>query len=434
MSGVDLDALAGQLKLVNNDVGKSMKLMEAVVAPPEMVRTIDGASTLNITVADHDRKLLRHPTIDERSWAIVNDIHFELVKVSKVGNFLTLTFEDAIVAALRRRSKPLSAPANSTTRRGFAVRLAKEANVLHAIDPTRKERVHNPLTRSADGQKQNSWEVLGSDVAEPINWRRFSDGRRLVMGSDDWLISRYKKPRVLREQTDGVNAIDFDLDVGKRASSATLNIDTRLNDFTPGTPVRLEEVGPADGVWLVAESTRLLTTTRGDVTLTRKRHELKEPKREKGAGQGRDRDSGDPDGTPGKEGTDSGGTAANAARERMVQFALAQRGKPYVWGASGPNAYDCSGLVQAATRAAGKTLAKPSATQWATCRAAGKAISVQAALGIRGALLFRIGGEYNHVAISLGNGTTMEAMGSAYGCLVAGNAASRGWTGAALWL
>ena len=32
----------------------------------------------------------------------------------------------------------------------------------------------------------------------------------------------------------------------------------------------------------------------------------------------------------------------------VITFALAQLGKPYVYGATGPNAYDCSGLVQAA--------------------------------------------------------------------------------------
>ena len=36
-----------------------------------------------------------------------------------------------------------------------------------------------------------------------------------------------------------------------------------------------------------------------------------------------------------------------------VSYALAQVGKPYVWGAKGPNAFDCSGLMQAAWAAAG---------------------------------------------------------------------------------
>jgi cell wall-associated NlpC family hydrolase len=41
-----------------------------------------------------------------------------------------------------------------------------------------------------------------------------------------------------------------------------------------------------------------------------------------------------------------------------VTFALAQLGKPYVWGATGPAAYDCSGLTSTAWRAAGVTIGR----------------------------------------------------------------------------
>ena len=47
------------------------------------------------------------------------------------------------------------------------------------------------------------------------------------------------------------------------------------------------------------------------------------------------------------------GTAAGV---KAVQFALAQLGKPYVWGAAGPDSYDCSGLTMAAWATAGVTL------------------------------------------------------------------------------
>ncbi len=51
----------------------------------------------------------------------------------------------------------------------------------------------------------------------------------------------------------------------------------------------------------------------------------------------------------------SGGTyAAKAAK--ALDFARAQIGKPYVWGATGPGSYDCSGLTSAAWKAAGVTL------------------------------------------------------------------------------
>lgn len=49
-----------------------------------------------------------------------------------------------------------------------------------------------------------------------------------------------------------------------------------------------------------------------------------------------------------------GYTLPEDARQRAaVGFALGQLGKPYVWGAKGPDAYDCSGLMLAAWAAAG---------------------------------------------------------------------------------
>lgn len=45
--------------------------------------------------------------------------------------------------------------------------------------------------------------------------------------------------------------------------------------------------------------------------------------------------------------------ASGDAIDVFVNTALAQKGKPYVWGAAGPNAFDCSGLVTFALKRAG---------------------------------------------------------------------------------
>ena len=56
--------------------------------------------------------------------------------------------------------------------------------------------------------------------------------------------------------------------------------------------------------------------------------------------------------------------ATSAAAAQAVKFALAQVGKPYVYGAAGPGAYDCSGLTMAAWASAGVSLPHSAAEQY----------------------------------------------------------------------
>ncbi|MGW0465820.1 C40 family peptidase [Streptomyces sp. NPDC003027] len=55
---------------------------------------------------------------------------------------------------------------------------------------------------------------------------------------------------------------------------------------------------------------------------------------------------------------------ATARGKQAVEFATAQIGKPYVWGAEGPGSYDCSGLTQSAWGAAGRVIPRTSQEQW----------------------------------------------------------------------
>jgi cell wall-associated NlpC family hydrolase len=48
-----------------------------------------------------------------------------------------------------------------------------------------------------------------------------------------------------------------------------------------------------------------------------------------------------------------GGGSTSATTQRFINAATAQSGKPYVFGASGPNAFDCSGLIHYALQKAG---------------------------------------------------------------------------------
>ncbi|WP_431981967.1 NlpC/P60 family protein [Streptomyces qinglanensis] len=58
------------------------------------------------------------------------------------------------------------------------------------------------------------------------------------------------------------------------------------------------------------------------------------------------------------------GRPASAQGRKALDWALEQIGKPYVWGAEGPGAFDCSGLTRQAWRHAGREIPRTSQEQW----------------------------------------------------------------------
>ncbi|MFJ6906840.1 C40 family peptidase [Streptomyces griseoluteus] len=69
-----------------------------------------------------------------------------------------------------------------------------------------------------------------------------------------------------------------------------------------------------------------------------------------------------------KADTASASAAATSAGARAVAFATAQLGKPYVWGAEGPDSFDCSGLTSQAWADAGTPIPRTSQEQWRQLR------------------------------------------------------------------
>jgi cell wall-associated NlpC family hydrolase len=91
---------------------------------------------------------------------------------------------------------------------------------------------------------------------------------------------------------------------------------------------------------------------------------------------------------------------------RAVAFALAQRGKPYRWGAQGPHAYDCSGLTWAAWQAAGVPIPRTAAGQLAGLP------RVRGRLRPGDLVIYRTAGPTRrHVAMVVGAGRMVEAPG-----------------------
>ncbi|WP_406453849.1 NlpC/P60 family protein [Streptomyces sp. NBC_00876] len=94
--------------------------------------------------------------------------------------------------------------------------------------------------------------------------------------------------------------------------------------------------------------------------------------------------------------------APNARAAEAVAFAYTALGKPYVWGATGPSSFDCSGLTQAAWRSAGVSLPRTTYTQIN----AGQRVSRSELAP--GDLVFFYSG-ISHVGLYIGNGQMIHA-------------------------
>ncbi|QIY72936.1 NlpC/P60 family protein [Streptomyces sp. RLB1-33] len=104
-------------------------------------------------------------------------------------------------------------------------------------------------------------------------------------------------------------------------------------------------------------------------------------------------------GTTGSSATDSSYTAK---ADKALAFARTQIGKPYVWGATGPGSYDCSGLTQAAWKAAGVDLPR---TTWDQVNVG---TTVPLADIKPGDLVFFYD-DISHVGLYIGNGMMIHA-------------------------
>jgi peptidoglycan DL-endopeptidase CwlO len=99
-------------------------------------------------------------------------------------------------------------------------------------------------------------------------------------------------------------------------------------------------------------------------------------------------------------GTDDGKPSARG--DRAVDYALRQLGKPYEWGAQGPDAYDCSGLTYRAWQHAGVPVPRTSQEQWARL----PRIPLSE---LRPGDLVVYHADATHVALYAGHGTVVQA-------------------------
>ena len=127
-------------------------------------------------------------------------------------------------------------------------------------------------------------------------------------------------------------------------------------------------------------------------------------------------------GCTGTAGGVAGGVPSISAPNQLVAAAIGyaeqQLGKPYLFGGTGPDSFDCSGLVMMAYRSAGVNLERTSQQQWAT------EVRIPAAQAQPGDLVFFAGADGTptspgHVGLVIGGGKMIEAYATGFPIRVA---------------
>ncbi|SJR21333.1 XkdQ/YqbQ family protein [Clostridioides difficile] len=107
------------------------------------------------------------------------------------------------------------------------------------------------------------------------------------------------------------------------------------------------------------------------------------------------------------QGNNQNSNANNSKADKLISIAKSKLGCKYVWGAEGPNTFDCSGFTQWCYKQVGIKIPRTVATQ----SKAGKAVDLKDRSKWKaGDLLCRVGGgNSNHVMMYIGNGKMIHS-------------------------
>lgn len=425
----------------------------SVIGAPTFTAGIGTVPSVVFTVLDQEGDLLARAYTIFRYGSRVQyqdlDLRIDQIAFEPGGHGtgqLTMTAIDDIVYALMNLRGSRTAEGISATQW-----IAQEMG-LAGIDPNRWFLGESVPTQSTIARDDADQSGAGGTGAKPSAWTTvirlarelgkhvFVSGKRLVFGSAAFAMMwtaegplriGYHIPeegqRWMSLPTASVTSIGNRSDVRQVTGRIPLN---RVKFFRPGVQVNVTQTptmaGVESKVMMCASVEHNLGTDVDGATVT-----LIEPVDPPPQPPPAPTAAG-ANGGPTSAGTSVSGGGADGQIASFVSLALQQTGKRYVFGAEAaasnpdPRAFDCSELVEwAAARTGIPKVPDGSAAQLAHCRAKGTLITVGQGIGTKGALLFMPG----HVAISLGNGKTIEAMNPSNG-VRQGNATGRAWTAA----
>lgn len=358
-------------------------------------------------------------------------LHFEVraVEVSATSENprIDVTARSIGTGNLKRARGPLVRKKISPTQ--FAKIEAREAGLKFVGQQSAKR---GSIRRQAGDTPETSWDTL-QRLASELGYVCFESVGTLYFGKPRWLTERddrleYRVKWKGERTDDGLDALPRcrrSGDDAKRLATIELLLrGTAGDDVLPGMVAVLDGVPTFDGAYLI-DRVELPLAEGGVATVSASTPINPTP-------QPAAKPAGLPGTTTETTSVDGGATGAKSAAA-FVALALAQAGDSYVYAVEAPvsnadpNAFDCSELVEWASGRVGVPFGGTSTSM----AAAVNSVSVEQAIRTRGALLFVHTSSQHHVAISLGNGNTIEAANSRVG-VVSYPTAGRGWTSAGL--
>lgn len=386
--------------------------VSARVTSASLSLTTDGVSELSLTLSDPDLEILESRIFEEGgehrrgSRLDYGDddkaLPFEVAAVevgdTGTGPTLTVTARSLGGQRMRRAKGPLVRKKITPTE--FARLLAKDAGLKFVGE---KSPQRASISRQTGQDAETSWDTV-QRLARELGYIAFEAAGVLYFGRPTWLINR-DGTSVLQvhhrkdERVRGLPLCRRTGDDPKRVASVTVEVTGELgDDVRPGHRLTLAAVPTFAGRYLVTRVT-IPFTADGWVTVEAATPVNPEPEPPPKPAKAR----------AGATGGGGGGVAptGRGTASAFVAVALSQAGDTYIYGAEAagsnpnPNAFDCSELVQWAAARVGVAFVDGSSAQIAACRP----ISVAQAIRTRGALLWHPG----HIAISLGDGRTIEA-------------------------
>lgn len=406
---------------------------DAIIGAPKFEAGFETVPNLVFTIADPDGALLY--TLDRQGWfwsrggtVTYQDLNMKMDQIqfepgSHMTGQLTVTAPDALVFALMNLKGARTAAGISATEW-----IAQEIELagfdsgdlfLGESVPSQSMIARDEEDQSGNntsGDVPSAWTTMVR-LAKELGKRIFISGNRLIFGSVAFAM-QWANTGTMRLSYHGYTPAERFLSlpsatrvsVGSKQGILQVTGRVPLNRakfFLPGTRVSIVSVpsiaGADERIMVVSHIAHDIGTDvdGAEVTMI----EPIDPPPE-------------PPAAPTAAGANGGDTSASGGSgggndsqiDRFVALALQQAGKRYVFGAeasssnANPSAFDCSELVEWCAARVGITPKVPdgSGAQKAHC----KSISVAQAAKTKGALLFHPG----HVAISLGNGKTIEAM------------------------